>query len=384
MTESMQRADDADKQRALLGLLASQVVTPWSHPILYPLVHRYASTLTTWCARLGYRLVHLDRCYRLRRVPIDGAVAIPDGDPPRRNVLLLTLYAAACLDDHREDTITLQELSDLVRLATAGFSGWPYDPNLRPHRQGLIAAVELLAGHGVLEPLTDEQLVEGWERSGEGIGAGYVLHRDALMLLIDTGDVDMALARRSASGEDTRGVELLRALIETQAILVDELPEESRAYLIGQRARLAARAEEMTGGSVEIRSDAITLVLPADRDLPDALQLDFPTATAVDWASLHLLDGAARAGAGSFHRCAADKVRLLAADLHATSGRFLTRALQESPAAVQSAAEARLTGLGLLRIDADGDWQLTPLAGRFRDAELSHPTPADTLFPEEP
>ena len=64
-------------------------------------------------------------------------------------------------------------------------------------RHGMVAAVELLTGHGVLEPRTDDQLVEGWERSGEGIGAGYVLHRDALMLLIDTGDVDLALARRS-------------------------------------------------------------------------------------------------------------------------------------------------------------------------------------------
>lgn len=383
MSESMQRADDADKQRAFLGLLSSQVVTPWSHPALYPLVHRHASTLTTWSARLGYRLVHLDRCYRLRRVPIDGGVAIPDGEAPRRSVLLLALYAAACLDDHREDAITLQELSDVVRLATAGLGAWPYDPNLRPHRQNLIAAVRLLVDHGVLEPRTDEQLVEGWERSGEGIGAGYVLHRDALMLLIDTGDVDLALARRSEPDDDTRGVELLRALVETQAVVVDELPEPSRAYLTGQRARLASRAEEMTGGAVEVRSDALTLVLPADRDLPADLQLDFPTATTVDWVSLHLLDGAARAGTGSFRVCPAGTMRQLAARLHAESGRHLTKALQESPSAVLAAAEGRLTALGLLRLLPDGAWRLTPLAGRYRDADLSHPSPADTLFPED-
>ena len=95
MSESMQRADDADKQRAFLGLLACQLVTPWSHPTIYPLVHRHAATLTTWSARLGYRLVHLDRCYRLRRVPIDGRVAAPVVEPPRRHVLLLAQYAAA-------------------------------------------------------------------------------------------------------------------------------------------------------------------------------------------------------------------------------------------------------------------------------------------------
>ncbi|MFT3888862.1 MAG: DUF2398 family protein [Arachnia sp.] len=383
MSESLSRADDADKQRAFLGLLACQLVTPWSHPALYPLVHRHAATLTTWGARLGYRLVHLDRCYRLRRVPLGGAVAAPVGEPPRRSVLLLALYAAACLDDHREDTITLQELSDIVRLSTAGLDGWPYDPELRPHRHSLIAAMQLLVGHGVLEPRTDEQLVEGWERSGEGIGAGYVLHRDALMLLIDTGDVDLALARRSGSAEDARGVELLRALIETQAVFVDELSDESRTYLAGQRARLVSRAEEMTGGSVEVRSDALTLVLPADRDLPAELQLDFPTATAVDWVALSLLDGAARAGSGSFRLCPAAEVRRLAVELHASSARHLTKALQESPTAVLTSAQSRLAELGLLRVTSEGHWLLTPLAGRYRDADLSHPTPADALFPED-
>ena len=383
MSESMQRADDADKQRAFLGLLACQLVTPWSHPAVYPLVHRHAAALTTWSARLGYRLVHLDRCYRLRRVPIDGRVAAPVVEPPRRHVLLLALYAAACLDDHREDTITLQELSDVVRLATWGRGGWPYDPDLRPHRQGLVSAVQLLVGHGVLEPRTDEQLIEGWERSGDGIGAGYVLHRDALMLLIDTGDVDLALARRSASAEDTRGVELLRALVETRAVLVDERTDEARASLVGRRAGLAARAEEMTGGTVDDIPDALTLVLPADRDLPASLQIDFPAATAVDWVSLRLLDSAAQTGTESFRVCPAGVMRQLAVRLHAESGKHLTKALQESPSAVLTAAEARLSALGLLRLLPNGAWQLTPLAGRYRDADLFHPAPTDTLFPED-
>lgn len=210
-----------------------------------------------------------------------------------------------------------------------------------------------------------------------------MLHRDALMLLIDTGDVDLALARRSVSAEDTRGIELLRALVETQAILVDELTDESRAYLVGQRARLRQRAEEMTGGSVEVRADALTLVLPADRDLPASLQIDFPAATAVDWVSLRLLDAAARTGTGSFRECPADEVRRLAAEVHSASGRHLTKTLQESSTTMLAAAEARLTGVGLLRLLPDGAWQLTPLAGRYRDADLSHPAPADTLFPED-
>lgn len=384
MSESMLRADRADKQRAMVGLLAHQLVAPWTSPELYALVHRHAHTLTTWCGRLGYQLAHIDQCYRLRRVPIDGEVAAPVGPPPSRSGLLLVLYAAACLDDHREESITLQELSDVVHLSTAGLGGWPYDPNLRSHRRELVRAVNRLIAHGTLERRTEEQLLEGWERQGEGIGAGYVLHRDALTLLIDTGDVDLALARRSTTDDDARGTRLLRQLVETQAILVAELPETEQAYLVGQRSRLAALAEEITGGQVEQRADAITLVLPPDRDLPASVQIDFPAATATDWVSLRLLDDVARVTSPDSRRCPRQTVLALATELHRENSTNLTKELRGSPTAVLDTARDRLRALGLLRVLDDGGWELAPSAGRFRDAELQPPeVPTATLFPEE-
>lgn len=383
MTESMQRADDAYKQHAFVGLLANQSVAPWSDAALYALVHRHAPILTTWCARLGYRLAHIDQCYRLRRVPIEQGVALPVADPPSRFELLLTLYAAACLDDRREDSITLQDLSDDVALSTAALSdARDYDPNLRSHRQELVRAVDRLVAHGVLERRTDERLMSDWERRAEGIGAGFILHRDALTLLISTDDVDLALARRSGNGEDSRGARLLRQLVETQGIVVAELSEEDQAYLIGQRTRLASQAAEMTGGTVEIRSDLILLGLPADRSLPTVVQLDFPSATAQDWAALRLLDDVARAVTDQ--PCSTDQVACFVKELHATQGKYLTKAMQESAEAVRSAAETRLVDLGLLRIGPEGSWQLTPFAARFRDAELATPlAQTEALFPEE-
>lgn len=384
MTESMLRVYDADKQRAFIGLLAQQTVTPWSDAALYALVHRHAQTLTTWCSRLGYRLAHIDQCYRLRRVPIAGSVAHPVGDAPSRFELLLTLYAAACLDDRRDDSVTLQELSDEVHLSTAALGGRPYDPNLRSHRQELVRAVDRLVAHGVVERRTDERLLEEWERGAEGIGAGFILHRDALALLISTDDVDLALARREASAEDTRGMRLLRLLVETQGILVAELPADEQQYLVGQRSRLAALAEEMTGGTVEIRADLILLVLPADRALPASVQLDFPAATAKDWVALRLLDDVARAAFDDTRTCPRHRVADLARELHASQGKYLTKALQEAPEQIVAAAEERLRELGLLRIQSDGAWQLTPLAARFRGAELDQPVAASpTLFPED-
>lgn len=383
MTESMLRVYDADKQRAFVGLLAQQTVTPWSDQALYALVHRHAHALTTWCSRLGYRLAHIDQCYRLRRVPIAGTVAFPVGEPPSKFELLLTLYAAACLDDRREDSITLQELSDDVHLSTAAIGARSYDPNLRSHRQELVRAIDLLIAHGVLERRTDERLLEEWERGNEGIGAGLFLHRDALALLISTDDVDLALARRAGSPDDTRGARLLRQLVETQGILVAELPEDEQQYLVGQRSRLASLAEEMTGGTVEIRADLIALILPADRSLPASVQLDFPAATAKDWVALRLLDDVARA-ADDTRVCTAAQVTQFARELHSTQGKYLTKALQESPEQVRGAAQARLIDLGLLRVLPDGSWQLTPLAARFRGADLDKPTAtAPLLFSED-
>lgn len=384
MTESMLRVYDADKQRAFIGLLAQQTVTPWSDAALYALVHRHAQTLATWCSRLGYRLGHIDQCYRLRRVPIAGTVAHPAGEAPSRFELLLTLYAAACLDDRRDDSVTLQELSDDVHLSTAALGARPYDPNLRSHRQELVRAVDRLVAHGVLERRTDERLLEEWERGAEGIGAGLILHRDALALLISTDDVDLALARRAGLAEDTRGARLLRQLVETQGIFVAELPADEQHYLVGQRSRLASLAEEMTGGTVEVRADLILLVLPADRALPASIQLDFPSATAKDWVALRLLDDVARAASDDTHTCPRDRVVALAHELHASQGKYLTKALQDAPDQVLGAAEGRLRDLGLLRILPEGAWQLTPLAARFRGADLDQPVAAPPpLFPED-
>lgn len=369
MTVSLTRADDADKQRAFLILLANPVVTAWTDPGGYGLVHRHAHTLGVWCARLGYQLAHLDQCYRLRRTPIAGTVAQPEGLPPERALLLLVLYAAACLDDHRDDSITLQELSDTVRLSAAGRGGWPYDPNLHRHRTLFISAMDWLVGQGVLERLTDDILREGWAQSGQGIGAGYRVHRDALVLFVDTGDVDLAL-RPPADDDDTRRQRLLRLMIETQALYPGELDDDDRSYLTGQRLRLAGFAEQMTGGTVESRADAIVLSIPPDRELPDSLLLGFPAASARDWAALAMIDRIGAATEGSFRTLPLADVRRMAADVWADGGSRLTAELRESPAAVVAAVGHRLAELGLLRT-SDDDWTLTPLAGRYRDAQLS-------------
>ena len=361
--------DHAEIQAAFTGLLVNPVVTPWRHPELYVLVHRHAATLNVWVKRVGYLLMGINRCYRLRRPPIGGGVALPATTPPPRGQLVLALYAASCLEANPGESLTLQELSDAVARLAQINGGWPYDPNRRPDRQRLLTAVHMLTEHGVLEERTSGVLQNDWERTGSGIGAGYLLHRDALMLLVDTNDVDLALARRVDDGQDVRGQELLRILVECQALYPHELSQSHRDYLARQRGRLVERAEELTGGRVEVRSDALVLVMPASREPPEGLVCGFPDATTLDWVTLAMID-ALCPGAGGFHRVPAARVLAAAEDIHRDRRKQLTVALRESPEAIRDAVAGRLTELGLLRMEA-GDWILTPAAGRYRDAELT-------------
>lgn len=379
MSLSFGRVDLVQRQVAFTGLLAHPQVAPWLDPALYALVTRYEKDLETWCARLGYRLVRIDSAIRLRRVPLADGVALPAGRAPARRRLVLALLAAAVLEDVRADSVTLQEISDSVRRFASVNGLATYDPEARHHRVDLVEGVRLLVAHGVLEQRTHrEELLGDWQRSGQGIGAGYLIHRDALVLLVNTQDAELALAPPSG-GDDhdvtgARRARLLRQLVECQALTVGDLSDEDRTYLIAQRARLVDQAEEMTGGTVEVRSDAWMLILPSDQDLDPELFVGFPAPTAADWVSLALLDavvGQAEPHGRGDRVVTPEQVAEAAAQLHAEHAARLTVALRDSPSALVEAAASRLADAGLLELAPDGAWLLRPAAGRYRAAHLA-------------
>ena len=117
------------------------------------------------------------------------------------------------------------------------------------------------------------------------------------------------------------------------------------------------------------------LSIPPDRELPDSLLLGFPAASARDWAALAMIDRIGAATEGSFRRLSLAEVDRIADEVWADGGSRLTAELRESSNAVMVAVRHRLTELGLLRADDEG-WTLTPLAARYRDAELVAGDPA--------
>lgn len=411
MSTSLKATEQADCQRAFVGLLSKPLVTPWSDETLYLLVHRHLHTLQTWCRRVHYRLMHVEQTYRLRRPPLPGmslldSVSIANQESFTRTEILLRLYVAACLDGSNRSSVTLQDLSNEVRNSSQMRGVCVYEPDIQLHRRRFVKALEWLNSMGILEERTAAEMRENWENTGEGIGAGYLIHHDALMLLLDTEDISTALAAARPSGDavheaptetarfvdddvspqnqvsetatlsdgrDPRGVRLLRMLIEQEAIDVAALREPEREYLFGpQRTRLFAQAEEMTGGEVEIHSDLILLGLHADLGVPESALLQFPQSNTLDWMALAFISALMEtSGADSV---SVHEAKVCGERLYQEHKDQLTKDLSESPQVLVSKLRQRLESLGLLQC-SDTEWRLTGLAARYREAQLSADAP---------
>lgn len=393
--------DLAEQQQAFVGLLGRPLLTPDNDAELHRLVSRHRDRLMQWCERLGYRLVSVGTAFRVRRSPRPGLPnAVPAATAPGRRELALSLVIAAVLEDVRTDSVSIQAISDASRDLTAVNNLTGYDPIRRADRKRLVAAVHRLCEHGVLRRRTAGELLETWQDSGEGPGAGYTINRSALMLLVDP--ADLAAATRQAGGAETARPEpetvqagpeqperahlLMRRLVETQALDLTELSDAARAYWRNQRSRLTVRAAQMTGGTVEEHAEAVILLLPTDTEQARAATVDFPVASGAHWVSLKLLDEAARQcrpdQQGRLH-WSTGQVDAACRHLLDEVGPKLPQALRESAAAVRVAAETTLGPVGLLRVGADGGWCLTPLAARYRAADLTVASRPEELPPED-
>ena len=394
----------AEAQEAFVGLLTTPLASARVNAVLYSAVQRHRAQLAGWAGRLGYRLVISGSVARLHRDPAgpQRTAAPPPWDPPPRRVLVLTaLLAAAC--EGTDLTTTVQILSDEIRALSAspGARITPYNPDRRTERQAFVRALDQLTTLGILLRRTsDEALLRQWEEDGSGVGAGFEVDRDALLQFTDPGTVALAYhpeagqeagnddsgppeasaGNRTAARITTRSQRMLRTLVEDTALLYADLHPLDAEYARGQRAWLADRAQEMTGGTVEMRDEGMLLRLPADRPASAAATAQFPAATAPSWFALKMLDAAMamRKPAADGQIALADsQVSAVAAQVYRDNEGALTIALRESPARMRSVVEAVLTGCGLIRVSR-GDWTILPVAGRYRDSKaLWEPTLED-------
>jgi uncharacterized protein (TIGR02678 family) len=383
----------SDAQRAFVGLLARPLVTPASDPVLHRAVIRNFKAVTDIARRLGYRMSVVGRAQRLVRVPVAGTVTVPPAplDAPSQRVLALTCVLAAACEDS-SGGVTLARLSDaVVQLTSASTSPvTAYEPLHQAHRRQLLRAARELEHWGVLRRRTrDDSLLDEWAESQTGIGAGYDIDRDALLLLLSPDVLTAALDPVVTHADDlaaTRTLRALRAIVETPAALYADMSAEDAETLRATRGLRSSDVRAFTGGYVEARAEGLVLIQPDDP--PDPTTVDWPAASAVSWVALLLADLAGRAGTrrddGTVELTDA-QVDDVVEDLIGWRGEYLSQRLKDNPARVRPEGEAVLRHLGLLRDGPDRGWLLSPVAGRFRDPDqvLSDP-PAPVSTPATP
>ncbi|WP_423464312.1 DUF2398 family protein [Promicromonospora sp. MS192] len=398
-------------------------------------IQRYAKQIDSYCRRLDYQRTRMGDAVRLVRNPVMGTVTAPPPllDLPSRRVLTLTtLLAAAC--EEVEGGVTLVRLSEIVAdlTHTTDRALTPYDPDRLTERRALAKAAEQLEYWGILRKrATLVADVQEWTDGRTGIGAGYDVDRDALLLFVTPGTITLAAhqeaqlaqapqARAQRSGtshwkgtadaaepfaswsgsEDshddessaaiwetqrqaTRVVRHLRTLVETPALLYgDLLPDEADLARV-QRGLRAETVLGLIGGSIEARSEGLVWI-STEVDCPATV--DWPTPRTESWAALMIADKAGRDGrrdADGFVHLGTLEVDDIVEDLLDWKGHLFRKDLQGRPAETRTAVEEVLRWLGMLRTGPDGSWRLSPVVGRYRDPELIEPSLAphqDDLF----
>jgi uncharacterized protein (TIGR02678 family) len=409
-------SEEIAARQTFLRLLCCPLVTAYIDTQLYRDVLRYAKQIDGYCKRLEYRRTHLGGAIRLVRNPVLGAVTAPTRplDLPSKRVLVLTaLLAAAC--EEVEGGVTLVKLSDLVHEISANTDRQmtPYDPDLLGERRALVKATAFLEFWGVLRKrATLIADAHEWAEARTGIGAGYDVDREALLLFVTPDTIALAAHQQAqleqvstdddpngsvADGpshggdpdgaspaaiwesrrQTTRVVRHLRALVETPALLYADLPPDEADLARGQRGLRADTVTSLIGGSLEARAEGLVWISREDECPATVI---WPTAKTESWAALMAADKAGRDGLrdpdGFTHLTSSREVDELLEDLTQWKGHLFRVELRDDPAALRKAIEATLRWLGLLRTGNDGSWRLSPVAGRYRDPELIEPVSA--------
>jgi uncharacterized protein (TIGR02678 family) len=288
MTTAIAEDVAAQRRAALRALLAKPLLTAGTDDAALRLVRQHAAYLREWLgAETGWRLVVDAESARLFKV---GVVDADPGTRParegrgrpafgRRRYVLLCLSLAVL--ERADAQITLGRLAEGVLVAAGepelAEAGVVFTLSRRDERSDLVAVVRLLLGLGLLERVAGDEDAY-LSDSGDVL---YDVRRRVLAALlsgsrgpstIDTVEHDgrlTALTHEPVPDTDelrNRALRhrLTRLLLDEPVVYYDELDEDERGYLTGQRHAIARRIEEATGLVAEMRAEGIAMVDPDD------------------------------------------------------------------------------------------------------------------------
>jgi uncharacterized protein (TIGR02678 family) len=278
------RSSEADeRRRALRALLEQPLLTPGGprgEELVF--VRRHAAWLREWLARFpGWSLQVDPELARLCKTPADladGTRPARDGSGApftRRRYVLLCLALAALERADRQTTLgnLAKDLAALAAgdeaLARAGFS---FELSTREERRDLVEVVRLLLRMQVMVRVHgDEQLYLA--EKGDVL---YTVQRPALaaMLNVQRGPstieatgleerlrllVDEPMPETDESRNRRLRTRLVRRLLDDPVLYYEDLSDEERAYLTGQRHLLLTEIENATGLVREVRREGIAM-----------------------------------------------------------------------------------------------------------------------------
>lgn len=388
--DALDAARDDQRRRALRALLAAPLLPADDDDFVH--VRRHAEWLRGWLTKeTGWGLRVDTEVARLVKTPADEAdatrPAVVNKQPfTRRRYVLLCLALAAL--EKAELQISLGRLGEAVidtaadpALAATGFR---FGLDRRDERSDLVAVVRLLIEYAVLQRVAGDEhgYVTG---SGDAL---YDVGRHALAGVLatargpstvtaDSPDERLTAIRPDVAPTDDGRVRALRhrltrRLLDDPVVYYDDLDEEERAYLVGQRAALVERVERATGLVAEIRAEGIAMVDPASDQLSD---LRMPEVGTDGHLTLLLAERLATSIGSAVP--VADLERLTA-DLAARHRSWWRRDATEPGAERElcRAALDRLVALGLLRGDSEaGAVVPRPAVARFALGDVDRGTP---------
>ncbi|MQA61604.1 MAG: TIGR02678 family protein [Actinophytocola sp.] len=289
LEDALASSRDDERRRAARALLKRPLLRASDEA--FGLVRRYAPELREWFDRnTGWRL-HVDsEVARLVKQPATtGDATHPARDvrskqPFGRRRYVLTCLALGALE-RGDAQITLGRLAEQVVIGAADpaitEAGMKFSLAARDERSDLVAVVRLLLELGVLNRVAgneDAFLAD----TGDAL---YDVERRVLAALLATPrgpstvaheEFEQRLAELTAeippTTDDLRNQHirhrLTRRLLDEPVVYYEELTEDERTYLSGQRGAIVARINELTGLVAEVRAEGIAMVDEAD-DLTD-------------------------------------------------------------------------------------------------------------------
>jgi len=309
-----------------------------------------------------------------RRRPTDSWPALSD-----RGCVLLLLTLAAL--ERGTSQTAIAELARDVEQAGAG-AGPPIavDFRERAERSAFADGLDLLCAWGVLRHTSGSHESYARREQDESEALLTIDRRRLAMLLRDpicalrAESIDDLLDESqryspTPEGENrARAEALVRRLAEDPALVLDDLDPETRAYFLGQRARIEEAVASATGAVVERRAEGSALVVEG-RTLTD---IAFPSNATVKQAALLLCDALAEKAVLSAEALL-DEVH----ELVRRHGRHWDRDPAD-PVQVRElaqAAAALLVDCDLASREQHGALRARPLIGRFRTATVTTSTP---------